>query len=105
MSVLTKTVTTETEEPLHSVAELLELLTNISNSMNDASSLLGDIDGYVEDVVDEVKDIDGENKAYEVEQLLYRLVDADSINIDNEIGEVDGVIEKLRKEMEVGDGK
>ncbi len=99
MSVLTKTVTTETEEPLSSVEELRELLLNISSHMNEASSLLGDVEGYVESVVDEVKDVEGESKAYEVEQLLYSIVDADSINIDDEIGEVDNIVDRLNDEI------
>tara|TARA_R100001509_G_scaffold163317_2_gene137426 strand:- start:2685 stop:3005 length:321 start_codon:yes stop_codon:yes gene_type:complete len=105
MSVLTKTVKTETKEPLPSVAELLELLENISSHMNEASSLLGDVEGYVEDVVEEVKGIDGENKSYEVEQLLYEnvILQADSISIDNEIGEVNDIVNSLHNDMEVGD--
>jgi len=105
MSVLTKTVKTEKKEPLQSVKDLLELLNNISTSMNDASSLLGDIDDHCEYVVDEITKLEGEFTANLVGELLYAKVrlHTDAICIDNEIGEVDDIMDRLYKEMEVGD--
>lgn len=107
MSVLTKTVTTETKEPLQSVKDLLELLTNISYKLNDASSYLCEIDNHCEYVVDEVKKLEGECEADEVEQLLYANVrlHTDAIHIDNEIGQVDEVMNRLYKEVGDNDGK
>ena len=107
MSVLTKTVKTEKKEPLQSVKDLLELLTNISYKLNDASSYLCEIDDHCEYVVDEVTELEGKEKADEVSELLYANVrlHTDAICIDNEIGEVDNIMDRLYKKMEVGDGK